>query len=58
MIKFYVIGVIVSFILGCILIFKEEDKKNTQYEMIAPMALLSWITVVLILWKYRDKFLA
>jgi len=47
-----------SFILGLILMFKEEDKKNAQYEMIAPMALLSWITVVLILWKYKDKFLA
>ena len=58
MIKFYVIGVIISFILGCILMFKEEDKKNAQYGMIAPMALMSWITVVLILWKYRDKFLA
>lgn len=53
---FYIIGVLIAFILGCILIYKEKNKENLQYGMIAPLALLSWISVILILWKFR-KFL-
>lgn len=55
MITFYLIGVLIAFILGCRLIYKEPDKKNLQYGMIVPLTLLSWISVVLILWKLRNK---
>lgn len=56
MTTFYIIGVLIAFILGCILIYKEKNEENLQYGMIAPLALLSWISVILILWKFR-KFL-
>lgn len=55
MITFYMIGVLIAFLLGCRLLYKEKDKKNLQYGMIAPLALMSWISVVLILWKLRYK---
>ena len=54
----YNIGAIIALILGLILLFKEEDKHYLQAGMIAPMTLLSWITIVLLVWKYRNKFLA
>lgn len=54
----YNIGAIIALILGLILLFKEEDKHYLQVGIIAPMTLLSWITVVLLIWKYRNKFLA
>lgn len=57
MVTFYLIGVLIAFILGCILIYKEERKKKEkdkpQYGMIFPFSLMSWISVVLILWRYR-----
>ena len=52
----YLIGVIIAFILGIFLIVKEERKDNLEYSMIAPLMLLSWISVILILWR-RDKLL-
>ena len=54
----YNIGAIIALILGLILLFKEKDKYYLQVGIIAPMTLLSWITVVLLIWKYRNKFLA
>ena len=53
----YNIGAIIALMLGLILLFKEEDKHCLQAGMLAPMTLMSWITVIL-LWKYRNKFLA
>ena len=55
MVIFYLIGVLIAFILGCRLIYKESNKKNLQYEMIAPLAIMSWVSVILILWKLRHK---
>ena len=55
MITFYMIGVLIAFVLGCRLLYKEKDKKNLQYGMIAPLALMSWLSVAIILWKLRDK---
>ena len=45
-----------AFILGIILISKEEKKDDLEYGMIAPLMLLSWISVILILWR-KDKLL-
>ena len=52
----YIIGVIIAFILGIILISKEEKKDDLEYGMMAPLMLLSWISVILILWR-KDKLL-
>ena len=47
----YMIGVLIAFILGIVIYITEEDKEDAQIGMLAPMALLSWITVFLILYK-------
>lgn len=52
----YIIGVIIALILGIILISKEEKKDDLEYGMMAPLMLLSWISVILILWR-KDKLL-
>lgn len=55
MITFYMIGVLIAFVLGCRLAYNEKDKKDLQYGIIAPLALMSWFSVAIILWKLRDK---
>ena len=55
----YLIGSLIALILGCRLLYKEEckliyskEKKRTlQYGMLAPLIIMSWISVFLILWK-------
>ena len=57
MLTFYITGMVVSFILGLIIMIKErKDNPDMQYGMIGAMALLSWITVVLLIWKRKDIF--
>ena len=56
MIIFYMIGVLIAFLLGCRLLYKEKNKKNLQYGMIAPLALMSWISVIIILYKRKRLF--
>jgi len=51
----YLIGAIVAFIICLRLIYKEQYKSNLQYDMLAPSCLLSWIFVVMALWRLRDK---
>ena len=51
----YLIGMIVAFIICLRLIYKEQNKTNLQYDMIAPCCIMSWIFVVLALWKLRNK---
>ena len=57
MMTFYMIGLIIAFILGLLLVGLEEDKKNLQYGMLAPLALLSWISVGLILYHFRKRLI-
>ena len=52
--EIYFIGMIVATILGLILLFKQKNDKDIQPEMIACIALMSWISVILILWKYKE----
>lgn len=53
----YIIGVFIAFILGIILYIKEENKEEAQLGFLAPLALMSWLTVFLVFWKLRDKLL-
>ena len=50
----YFVGVIIATILGSILLFKEKDTKDLQPGMMACIALMSWVSVILILWKYKQ----
>lgn len=51
MFTFYIIGMGLAFIMGVFLYSTQEDKKNSQLGMIAPITLLSWITVIIIVWR-------
>ena len=55
---FYIIGAVVALILGLILLIKEERKNEypLQVGMIAPLTLISWISVMLIIYRFiKDK---
>ena len=59
---FYVIGAIIATILGVMLLIvaeRENKKKAVKDElqpgMIAVLGLMSWFSVVMILWKYRPQ---
>ena len=45
---------IAATILGSILLFKQKNDQDIQPGMIACIALMSWISVILILWKYKE----
>ena len=59
---FYVIGAIIATVLGMMLLIvaERENKKKVvkdelQPGMIAVLGLMSWFSVVMILWKYRPQ---
>lgn len=59
---FYVIGAIIATILGVMLLIvaeKENKKKVVKDElqpgMVAVLGLMSWFSVVMILWKYKPQ---
>lgn len=59
---FYVIGAIIATVLGVMLLIvaERENKKKVvkdelQPGMIAVLGLMSWFSVVMILWKYRPQ---
>ena len=59
--EIYIIGSVIAFILGCILAYVEHKKapnEEQQLGMLAVIALLSWISVVMLLWKYLDSYLS
>ena len=59
---FYVIGAIIATILGVMLLIvaERENKKKVlkdelQPGMVAVLGLMSWFSVVMILWKYKPQ---
>ena len=59
---FYVIGAIIATVLGVMLLIvaERENKKKVvkdelQPGMVAVLGLMSWFSVVMILWKYRPQ---
>ena len=58
--NFYIIGAFIALVLGGILAYAEYRKspnEEQQLEMLAVIALLSWVSVVLLLWNYKDAYL-
>lgn len=61
----YLIGCFIALLLGmrllykeeCKLIYSKEKEKTLQYGMLAPLILMSWFSVFMILWKLRDKLI-
>jgi multisubunit Na+/H+ antiporter MnhB subunit len=59
---FYIVGVIIATVLGVMLLIvaeRENKKKAVKDElqpgMIAVLGLMSWFSVVMILWKYKPQ---
>ena len=59
---FYIIGVIIATVLGVMLLIvaeRENKKKAVKDElqpgMVAVLGLMSWFSVVMILWKYKPQ---
>ena len=50
----YIIGMIAATVLGSVLLYKHKNEKDLQPGMMAAIALMSWISVILILWKYKE----
>lgn len=53
--EIYTIGMVIAFILAIYLFMKEPNNSKLQMDMAAPIALMSWISVGLIVWKYFIK---
>lgn len=55
---FYFIGMIIAAILIALLLNMGKKlylKESPQYGMIAPLILMSWVSVILIVWKLGPK---
>ncbi len=59
---FYIIGVIIATVLAVMLLIvaeRENKKKAVKDElqpgMVAVVGLMSWFSIVMILWKYRPQ---
>lgn len=55
--KIYLIGCFIALVLGMRLLYKEKDNDEIDTSVIAPLVIMSWISVILILWKIRDKLI-
>ena len=53
----YLIGCFVALILGIRLLYKERNNKDIDTSVMAPLVIMSWISVFMILWKIRDKLI-
>ena len=53
----YLIGCFIALLLGLRLLYKKENNDDIDLSVIAPLILLSWFSVFMILWKIRDKLI-
>ena len=53
----YLIGCFIALLLGIRLLYKEKNNDDIDMSIIAPLIIMSWISVFLILWKLRDKLI-
>lgn len=53
----YLIGCFIALLLGIRLLYKEKNNDEIDTSVIAPLIIMSWISVFLILWKIRDKLI-
>ena len=53
----YLIGCFIALVLGMRLLYKEKNNDDIDSSVIAPLIIMSWISVFLILWKLRDKLI-
>lgn len=53
----YLIGCFIALLLGMRLLYKERDNDDIDTSVMAPLIIMSWISVFMILWKIRDKLI-
>jgi hypothetical protein len=53
----YLIGCFIALILGIRLLYKEKNNDDIDTSVMAPLIIMSWISVFMILWKLRDKLI-
>jgi hypothetical protein len=53
----YLIGCFIALLLGMRLLYKERNNKDIDTSVLAPLIIMSWISVFIILWKIRDKLI-
>ena len=53
----YLIGCFIALALGIRLLYKERNNDDIDTSVIAPLVIMSWISVFMILWKIRDKLI-
>ena len=53
----YLIGCFIALLLGMRLLYKKGNNDDIDLSVIAPLILLSWFSVFVILWKIRDKLI-
>lgn len=53
----YLIGCFIALILGIRLLYKERNNVDVDSSIIAPLVIMSWISVFMMLWKIRDKII-
>ena len=53
----YLIGCFIAMILGIRLLYKERNNEDIDTSVMAPLVIMSWISVFMILWKIRDKLI-
>ena len=53
----YLIGCFIASILGCRLLYKHRNDDDIDTSVMAPLIIMSWFSVFMILWKIRDKLI-
>ena len=53
----YLVGCFIALLLGMRLLYKERNNKDIDTSVMAPLIIMSWISVFMILWKIRDKLI-
>ena len=53
----YLTGCFIALILGIRLLYKERNNDDIDSSVIAPLIMMSWFSVFMILWKIRDKLI-
>lgn len=53
----YLIGCFIALVLGIRLLYKEKNNEDIDSSIIAPLIIMSWISVFVILWKIKDKLI-
>ena len=57
LIDFYIFGMFVAFLLGCMLAtYYKNTEEEQQLGMLAFIALMSWVSVCILLFKFKNIY--